>query len=184
MLANISFNNKSFLIRFIEYAAITLVDQNIGPERKATVIYLIGYLHSKILYNDYLKQQIGKFVGDYLIPFLKANDLIILSNTCEVLAIFLEKITLDQQVMVPVVEALYNCLLNKSLVVRFNAIMAFTALLSHEKAVVLVKPHFNNILTIYIKILDELDHEKLLTSLKTMVSKFELEISQMGDKLI
>jgi hypothetical protein len=29
-----------------------------------------------------------------------------------------------------------------------------------------------------------MDHEKLLTSLKTMVSKFEQEISQMGDKLI
>jgi hypothetical protein len=132
MLTNISFNGKSFLIRFIEYAASTLVDQNIAPERKVTVIYLIGYLHVKILQNDFLRQQISKFVADYLIPFLKASNLILLSTTCEVLAIYLERITLDRQAMEPAVEALYNCLLSKSLVVRYKAIMAFTALLSHD----------------------------------------------------
>jgi hypothetical protein len=132
MLTSISFGGKSFLIRFIEYAASTLIDQNIAAERKVTVIYLIGYLQSKILQNDFLKQQISKFVGDYLIPFLKANNLIILSTTCEVLAIYLEIMTFDRQAMEPVVEALYNCLLNKSLVIRYKAIIAFTALLSHD----------------------------------------------------
>jgi hypothetical protein len=117
MLTNISFNGKSFLIRFIEYAASTLVDQN---------------MHVKILQNDFLRQQISKFVADYLIPFLKASNLILLSTTCEVLAIYLERITLDRQAMEPAVEALYNCLLSKSLVVRYKAIMAFTALLSHD----------------------------------------------------
>jgi|JI61114C2RNA_FD_contig_51_366970_length_1247_multi_1_in_0_out_0_2 hypothetical protein len=184
MLSNLQLNGKSFLIRFVEYAAATLLDGNVGPERKVTVIYLIGYLHNKILTNDFLRQQIDKFVGQYLLPFLKVNNSVLLSTTCEVLSIYLSKIELDKSSMESVVSELYNCLTSKLLVVRYKSILAFTALLSHDQAVTIVKPHFSNILNIYIKILDELDHEKLLLSLQSMVSKFEEEISQMGDKLI
>lgn len=145
---------------------------------------MIGYLHSKILSNEFLGAQIDKFISQYLLPFLKSQDSVLLSTTCEVLSIYLKKISLDKSVMEPVVSELYNCLTSKLLVVRYKAILAFTSLLEHEQAVAIVKPHFTNILSIYVKILDELDHEKLLISLQSMVSKFEQEISQMGDKLI
>lgn len=48
--------------------------------------------------------------------------------------------------------------MNNCLVVRYKAILGFSALLSHEEAVALTKPHFSNILGIYVKIMDELDH--------------------------
>ena len=184
MLSNLQLNGKSFLIRFVEYAAASLLDAGVSIERKVTVVYLIGYLHKKILSNDFLRQQIDKFVGQYLLPFLKVSNSVLLSTTCEVLSTYLSKIELDRSAMESLVSELYNCLTSKLLVVRYKAILAFTSLLSHDQAVAIVKPHFSNILSIYIKILDDLDHEKLLLSLQSMVSKFEQEISQMGDKLI
>lgn len=52
-----------------------------------------------------------------------------------------------------------------SLVLKYNAILAFTALLEHPAALEAAKPHFQSILEIYIKMLDSLDHENLLCCL-------------------
>lgn len=184
MLSNLTVNGKSFIIRFVEYAATSLLDTAVPAERKVTIIYLIGYLNIKILANDFLRQQISQFVVRYLLPFLKVTNSVLLSTTCEVLSIYLSKVSVDPSALESLVSELYNCLNNKLLVIRYKAILAFTAMLEHDEAVLIVKPHFNNILTIYVRILDELDHERLLRSLQSMVGKFKQEISQMGDKLI
>ncbi len=51
------------------------------------------------------------------------------------------------------------------MVLKYNAILAFTSLLSQESALNSAKGHFQNILEIYVKMLDEFDHENLLKCL-------------------
>lgn len=81
-MANLNLNDKSFLIRFLEYAATALTDTNVSYQRKDTIIYIIGKLHIKILKNSFLKEQFSVFMLQYLVPFLKTNVPLLLSTTC------------------------------------------------------------------------------------------------------
>jgi hypothetical protein len=44
------------------------------------------------------------------------------------------------------------------MVLRYHAILAFTALLTHRSALESAKPHFKTILEIYVKTLNDFDH--------------------------
>jgi hypothetical protein len=75
-------------------------------------------------------------------------------------------------------------MLSNSLVIKYNAVLAFTSLLQHKAALNAARPHFQNILEIYIKILDSLDHESLITSLESIVKNFSTEIVMVAPDLI
>jgi len=56
-------------------------------------------------------------------------------------------------------ELIYDKIVNfQSLVIKYNAILAFTALLNHRAALEAAQPHFQNILQIYVGILNSFDH--------------------------
>lgn len=88
-MANLNLNDKSFLIRFLEYAATALEDVNLPYQRKDTIIYIIGKLHVKILKNSFIKEKFNVFMLQYLLPFLKTNVPLMLSTTCETISLFL-----------------------------------------------------------------------------------------------
>jgi hypothetical protein len=52
-----------------------------------------------------------------------------------------------------------------SLVVRFRAILALTEVLEEREALEIARPHFQEILTVYVKLLEEVDNERLISSL-------------------
>lgn len=70
------------------------------------------------------------------------------------------------------------------MVLKYNAILAFTSLLSQESALNSAKGHFQNILEIYVKMLDEFDHENLLKCLESIVGSFSNEIVTFAPNLI
>lgn len=73
---------------------------------------------------------------------------------------------------------------NNLLVVKFHALLAFTALLNHRAALEAALPHFKNILEIYVSILNTFDHEDLIGCLESIVKHFSTEIISYAPDLI
>ena len=71
---------------------------------------------------------------------------------------------------------LYQCLLCNDLPVRVNAAVSLIRLLDHPIAVEFVRPGLDQIIGIYLTLIDEIDYDELITSLKKIVEVFEDEI--------
>ena len=72
--------------------------------------------------------------------------------------------------------ALYECLQNPELPVRVNAAVSLIKLLVHPVAVEFIRPGLGQVIRIYLKLIDDIDYDELITSLKTIVEYFEDEI--------
>jgi hypothetical protein len=94
---------------------------------------------------------------------LTINHKIINSLMCGLLSQYLPFGELSPQTVSGLMELIYSQILDESfLVVRYNAILAFTALLGHKSALEASRPHFSTILDVYVKTLNTIDHEDLL----------------------
>ena len=59
---------------------------------------------------------------------------------------------------------------------RVNAAVSLIKTLNHEAAVEFVRPGLEQIIKIYLKLIDDIDYDELIDSLKTIVEVFEDEI--------
>ena len=185
MLIHFSANGKSFLIKFVEYAAVSLLDSFVDMRRKVTLLQLIAKFKTEILKNPYLKKDFGNFMVKYFFPFLADPNPILVSACCDLLEVYLVSIPLDVGVVQQLISRLYECLQHQYTVVKFKSILAFTSLLDGDsEAVQYVRPHFEAILKIYVTLIDQIDHEKLLKSLERIVEFFDKEILTYGSSLI
>ena len=69
------------------------------------------------------------------------------------------------------------------LVIKFYAMIAFTKLLDDDNALDQIRPHFQSILEIFVKMMDVINHEKLIGSLETVVKSFSGEIAMFAQGL-
>ncbi len=82
-------------------------------------------------------------------------------------------------------EVIYDKITNgQFLVMRYNAILAFTALLHHRAALEAAAPHFRRILEIYVEMLNSFEHENLLGCLEAIVKHFSQEVVSFAPQLI
>lgn len=78
---------------------------------------------------------------------------------------------------------LYDKMCSDCLVIKYHGILAFTELLYDKEALESARPHFQNILSIYVKLLEVLDHEGLISSLESIVKYFSHEIASVASEL-
>lgn len=71
---------------------------------------------------------------------------------------------------------LYQCLQSSDLPVRVNAAVSLIKLLDHPIAVEFLRPALHDVIRIYLKLIDDIDYDELITSLKKIVDVFEEEI--------
>ena len=64
-----------------------------------------------------------------------------------------------------------------NLVVRVEGALAMSKLLSHEKAVDLVRPNLGNVLKVFLLIMDEIDFEPLVEALRNIVDIYGDEVA-------
>jgi hypothetical protein len=67
--------------------------------------------------------------------------------------------------------------------VRVNAAVALIKMLSHEAAINFVRPGLGDIIKIYLKLIDDIDYDELINSLRKIVEVFESEISPYAVQL-
>ena len=64
-----------------------------------------------------------------------------------------------------------------------NAAVSLIELLYHEAAVKLIRQGLGTIIKIYLKLIDEIDYDQLIVSLKTIVEIYEDEIAPYAIEL-
>lgn len=72
--------------------------------------------------------------------------------------------------------SLYQCLQSTELPVRVNAAVALIRLLDHPIAVEFLRPGLQHVIRVYLKLIDDIDYDELINSLKKIVDVFEDEI--------
>ena len=60
--------------------------------------------------------------------------------------------------------------------VRVNAAVSLIRLLDHKVAIDFVRPALSHVIRIYLKLIDDIDYDELISSLKKIVDVFEEEI--------
>lgn len=80
-------------------------------------------------------------------------------------------------------QGIYNCILDKELPVRVAAAISFSCILQHKEAQALVRPGLQQILENYIKLMDIIDNEGIVSSLENIVLNFSAEIVPYAQQL-
>lgn len=179
----LSFGGKSEMIRLVEYAAGVL--QAAADCEKEVVVRVLAKIGAQILKNKYLKGQFQNLTVQFFIPLLLDASPLLNSLTCELLSLYLPFGELDNQTVSRLMEIVYEKIVSSGfLVIRYNAILAFTALLNHRAALEAAAPHFSKILEIYVGMLHSFEHENLLGCLESIVRHFSAEVVVFAPQLI
>lgn len=80
-------------------------------------------------------------------------------------------------------EALWQSLQDPELPVRVNAAVSLIKLLGHEIAQELIKPGLGQLIRHFLKLIDDIDYDELIESLKTIVEIYEAEIGPYAVEL-
>lgn len=80
-------------------------------------------------------------------------------------------------------DLIYKNTTHADLPVRVNAAVALIKLLCHEIAVNFVRPGLGSVIKIYLKLIDEIDYDELIESLKVIVEIFNDEIQPYAEEL-
>jgi hypothetical protein len=67
--------------------------------------------------------------------------------------------------------------------VKVEAALAISQLLEHETAVEFIRPNLGSVIDIFLRIMDEIDFDELITALKKIVVIYENEIAPHAEKL-
>lgn len=79
--------------------------------------------------------------------------------------------------MIKAAEAVVNHLINNHPVVRVEASLALAELLDHEDVVQLIRPNLGNVLSRFLKTLDEIEVEDMVKALSKIVDVFGEELA-------
>ena len=79
--------------------------------------------------------------------------------------------------------ALFQNLSHSDLPVRVNAAIALINMLSHDIAVDFVRPCLKQMVSIFLKLIDDIDYDELIEALKTIVEVFEDDIGPYAIEL-
>ena len=80
-------------------------------------------------------------------------------------------------------QRVFQHLQHPNIVVRCEAAMAAAALLDHEKVQEFVRPGLGNVLKVFLDILDEIDFDELVNSLRKIVEVFSTEVAPYAKSL-
>ena len=140
-------------MKFIEYAANSLQSNTVSDRHKQVLVkqistFLINSakMSTQLKKNKFIKEQFENLTLTYFIPLLKNDSPVLNANVCRLFAAFLDDMKLSDQTVKQLMSLIYDKMINKSLVLRYNAILAFTSLLSHQAASSSAKEYFSNIL--------------------------------------
>jgi fumarate reductase subunit D len=172
------------MLRIVEYSASVLQSSALDSE-KEVIIRVLAKIGRLVLKNKYLKSEFQNLTVRFFIPLLGSDNPLLVALTLELLSLYLPFGELDNQAVNRLMELVYDRITNgQFLVIRYNAILAFTALLSHRAALEAAAPHFSRILEIYVGMLSSFEHESLLSCLESIVKHFSQEVVAFAPELI
>lgn len=115
-------------------------------------------------------------IKQYIYPELTSENGFMQARACWVYGEFAHFPFEDEDHLRHALNALYTCLQSNDLATRVNAAVSLIKLLDHPVAVEFIRPGLNHVIRIYLKLIDDIDYDELIESLKKIVDVFEEEI--------
>ena len=78
---------------------------------------------------------------------------------------------------------IYQSLFVQSLPIKYQAAISLSKMLSNETATEFLKPHLHSILEVYLRIMEEIDSEELMSALEGIVEGYSEEIGPFAVQL-
>lgn len=128
------------------------------------------------------QQQAEGVLRQFVCPHLISENCFLRARACWVYGQF-GNFPLAEDHVLYVINAIYQNLNDQDLYVKVNAAVSLIELLYHEAAVNLIRQGLGTIIKIYLKLIDEIDYDQLIVSLKTIVEIYEDEIAPYAIEL-
>lgn len=96
--------------------------------------------------NKFIRSQFEALTNSYFIPLLRLDSPLLNAEVCRFFAAYLDEMNLSEGTVGDLMSLIYEKMIGKYMVLKYNAILAFTSLLNQESALNSAKGHFQNIL--------------------------------------
>lgn len=147
-------------------------------------MYLICQLRLTINSCQEIRKIIPELVSQYVIPEFTNEIMFLRARAMEIFDEYGD-LKYDPVIVKKAVEGIYFCLTQDNYpLVRLKAAKAFHVLLRHTEAKEEVRPLFQQILEIYLLLIEKYDMEALVHSLTSIVEHFSLEVSPYSCELM
>ena len=113
-----------------------------------------------------IKNELPNWIDKYIIPEFSNEVMFLRARAVDIFFEYGSIESLSMDIITKATEGIYKCLTNDQYpLVRIKAANAFNCILRHKNAKDLVRPLLQNILTIYLQLLEKYDLESLVNSL-------------------
>lgn len=114
---------------FIEYAANSL--QSTASDRhKEVLVRQLTKMSSILKKNKFIQGNFENLAVTYFIPLMKQDAPLLNAEVCRFFAAYLTDLDLSEGTISDLMALIYEKMIGKSMVLKYNAILAFTSLLS------------------------------------------------------
>ena len=166
-----------------QYADAVASGANPDWRIKEALLFSIGSLNEVIsLYPD-LVANIEPMLKAHVLPDFSSPHLLLKSRACWAYGEFSEYEFSDQAHIQQAVDGIYKCLFVDNLPIKFSAALSLSKMLKNESAVAFLKPALQNILEVYLKIMEEIDSDELIGALEQFVEIYSEDIGPFAIQL-
>ena len=139
-------------------------------------MHAFGLLAQLMAYSKDYMTNAELMIKQHIFPELSSENGFMKARACWVYGEFASFQFEDEDHLRHALNALYQCLQANELAVRVNAAVSLIRLLDHPAAVEFIRPGLSQVIRIYLKLIDDIDYDELIESLKRIVEVFEEEI--------
>lgn len=154
--------------------------------QKEALLHGIGLLDELMYTTLEMRNSIDGVLQQFAFTELQSENSFMRARACWLYGRY-GKFPLDQDHLRNVLDSMYQNLQHNDLPVRVNAAIALTEFLTHDTAIEFVRPGLETILSIYLKIMDDIDFDDLIKSLRILVEVFADDVGphalRLCDKL-
>lgn len=143
---------------------------------REALLHAFGLLSQHMAYSSEYQANAEMMIQQYVFPELESDNAFMKARACWIYGQFAHFSFSNEDHLRHALNSLYQCLLSNDLPVRVNAAVALVKLLDHPAAVEFIRPGLSDVIRIYLKLIDDIDYDELITSLKKIVDVFEDEI--------
>ena len=131
---------------------------------------------------EYSTNAIG-IIENFIFPELTSENGFMRARAAWVYGQFAQFDFNNNEHLAAALDAMYKNLTHHDLPVRVNSAISLIKMLDQEVAINIIRPGLNDVIKIYLKLIDDIDYDELIDSLKKIVEVFDDEIGPHATSL-
>ena len=171
------------LDKFTELFVNQFSNSSIGPREKEVLYLVLEKLFELVSEEKNFSEFINVVFSNFLSHDLANENGFLVMRCCRVIYRYVsDKVTAES--LIKVYEGVCNNLKHGDLPVRCSAGLALNSLLLRKEIANLARPHLKDVLVIFVKLIQEMDNDSLMNSLRGIFKTFKEEIKPFSVDLI